>query len=119
MAEDVKMIKAEDFAVRIIELCKYLRDDCREFVISNQVFRSATSIGANIAESNYAESRTDFAHKLCIAQKETNETLYWLKLLYRTRYIDNETYKSLRNDCSDILLILSSIIRKIRSDLQK
>lgn len=116
MAVDTKMIRAEDFAVRIIELCKCLADNQKKYIISKQLFRSATSIGANIAESTYAESRNDFAHKLCIAQKEAGETLYWLRLLHKTQYIDTETHNSLRDDCSQILTILSSIIRKLKAN---
>ena len=112
---DLKERLSEDFAVRIINLEKFLREERKERRISDQIFRSGTSIAANIAESKYAESDSDFIHKLAIAQKETNETLYWLRLLCRTNYIDRELYTSLTSDCITILSILTKIIVKTKS----
>ncbi len=86
--------KTFTYALEIIDLYKIL-DSKREFVISKQVLRSGTSIGANVRESQNAESAQDFIHKLSIAQKETNETLYWLELLYQSNYIDEKIFQNL------------------------
>ena len=91
--QDRKMELSEAFALRIVKLEKYLREERKERRISDQIFRSATSIGANIAESRYAESSSDFIHKLSISQKEANETLYWLRLLVKSEYIDGALYQ--------------------------
>ena len=84
MSKSVVKDKSFDFAVRIVKLCRYLREEKKEFVLSKQVLRSGTSIGANVAEAQKAQSRPDFNAKLNIALKEANETYYWLRLLYKT-----------------------------------
>ena len=89
--------KAMAFAVRIVNLYKWLRDDKREHVLSKQLLRSGTSIGANIAESRAAISRADFVSKLYIAAKECRETQYWIELLYKTEYLNEKQYKSKGN----------------------
>lgn len=94
-----------DFSVEIIELVKWLKQN-REFIISNQIGRSGTSIGANIHEANYAQGKKDFISKMEIALKEANETGYWLKLLYRTKYINENTYKILSSKCTSIRAML-------------
>lgn len=98
-----------DFAVSIINLVKYLKEK-RESIISNQIGRSGTSIGANIREAQYAHSRADFISKLQIALKEANETGYWLELLYRTNYISEKEYKALDSTCASIRVMLISSI---------
>lgn len=90
-----------EFAVGIIHLVKALKEK-RESVISNQIGRSGTSVGANIREANYAQSKNDFISKLEIALKEASETGYWLELLYKTQYIDEVLYKKLDNECTTI-----------------
>lgn len=112
---DKKAELAEAFAIRIVELERLLREKHKERRISDQIFRSGTSIGANIAESKYAESKADFIHKLSISQKEANETLFWLRLLLNTKLISDDLFKSLYNDCSEILRILTTILIKLRS----
>lgn len=107
---DRKYLLAESFAIKIIELERYLREERKERRMSDQIFRSATSIGANIAESKYGESKLDFIHKLSISQKEANETLYWLRILFKTGYIDEERFNNLYSDCKEILRIISSVI---------
>ena len=92
MKEDKLSIQSMDFAVSIIELVKSLKEK-RESIISNQIGRSGTSIGANIYEAKYAQGKKDFISKLEIALKEASETGYWLELLYRTKYIDVQTFK--------------------------
>ena len=98
-----------DFAVQIINLVKDLKSK-HETIISNQIGRSGTSIGANIREAQYAHGKPDFISKLQIALKEANETGYWLELLYKTDYIDEQTYKSLDSACTSIRVMLISSI---------
>ena len=104
-----------DFSVLIINLVRDLKAK-RETVISNQIGRSATSIGANIYEANYAQSRKDFISKLEIALKEASETGYWLELLFRTGYIDEETYRSLSGQCASIRVMLIASCRTAKQN---
>ena len=103
-----------EFAVQITDLVKSLKSR-HESIISNQIGRSGTSIGANVYEANYAQGRKDFVSKLEIALKEANETGYWIELLFRTNYIDEQTYKSLANQCSTIRVLLISSIKTAKS----
>lgn len=105
-----------DFALRIVNMYKYLKEEKQETVMSKQVLRSGTSIGANIFESEQAQSKADFLSKLYIALKESNETKYWLKLLYRSEYIDQEAYDSINNDLKIILGTLVNIIKKTKGN---
>ena len=105
--------KSMDFAIRIVNLYKYLCDEKKEFILSKQVLRSGTSIGANISESENAQSRSDFKSKLSIALKEACETKYWLELLFRTDYIEEKHFKSINDDCTEIIKILTSIVKKL------
>ncbi|MBO5870166.1 MAG: four helix bundle protein [Clostridia bacterium] len=98
-----------DFAVSIIGLVKFLKEN-KEHIISNQIGRSGTSIGANIREAQYAHGKADFISKLQIALKEANETGYWLELLFKTNYISAEEYKSLDSACTSIRVMLISSI---------
>lgn len=102
-----------DFSVSIINLVKELKAK-HETVISNQIGRSGTSIGANIYEANYAQGTKDFVSKLEIALKEASETGYWLELLYRTDYIDEQTYKALSSQCTTIRVMLISSCRTVK-----
>ena len=104
-----------DFAVQIINLVKGLKAK-HETVISNQIGRSGTSIGANIREAQYAHGKPDFIAKLQIALKEANETGYWLELLYKTGYIDEQTYKSLDSACASIRVMLISSINTAKTN---
>lgn len=115
MTESKLRTKSMDFAVSVISLVKSLKEK-RESIISNQIGRSATSIGANIYESQYAHSKADFIAKLQIALKEANETGYWLELLYRTNYIDEKEYKKLESDCSSIRVMLISSINTAKDN---
>ena len=103
--------KSMEFAKRIVKLYQYLGQTHHEYVMSKQVLRSGTSIGANIAEAVYGSSRKDFIAKLQIAQKESAETLYWLELLNSSSYIPDDLYQSLCKDCKEILAILTSTIK--------
>ena len=95
--------KSLDFAVRIVNLCRYLQKDQKEFVLTKQLLRSGTSIGANISESQQAQSRLDLISKLNIALKEASETAYWLQLLHRTNYLTDIQFRSIINDRSFVL----------------
>lgn len=102
------------FAVKIDALKKTLQREQREYNKSDQIDRSSSSIGAMYSEAVYAESETDYVHKLAIAQKECNETIYWLKLLYRCSYIDKEMYEELLKLCEELMRIVTSIIVSIK-----
>ncbi len=105
MREDKLSVQSMDFAVQIINLVKELKSK-KESIISNQIGRSGTSIGANIREAQYAHGTADFIAKLQIALKESNETGYWLELLFKTNYIDEVTYKYLGSMCTNIRVML-------------
>ena len=107
--------KSFAFAVRIVKLRKHLIENKKEFDISKQLLRSGTSIGANLSESQQAESRPDFIHKLSIALKEASETNYWLRLLYATDYISEREFQSLIADCQELERMLTSIIKSSKS----
>ena len=109
--------KSKKFAVRIVNLYKYLCEDKKEFVLSKQVLRSGTSIGANIAESECAISDKDFISKIYIALKECAETIYWLDLLFDTDYLLDGEYTSMKNDCEEIRKMLSSTTKTMNSKL--
>ena len=108
--ENIILDKSYKFSLRIIKLYKLLTDSKKEYIISKQILKSGTSIGANINESQSAESKTDFIHKLGISAKEIRETEYWLKLLKDSDYIDNRAYESINKDCSELKRIVNSII---------
>ena len=111
-----KMLK---FAVRVVKLKNYLNEQKHEYNIADQIQRSGTSIGANHRESIAAESDADFVHKLSIAQKECNETLYWLELLKETGYIDEQLFASLYADAEEIMRMLTASIITIKKKLKK
>lgn len=115
MENDIKLEKAENLALDIIDLYRFLTETSKEFVISKQLLRSGTSIGANIAEAIYAESESDFIHKLGIAQKEANETLYWIRLLKKAQFIDIEQAKPIYLKTQEILRILTSVICSMKA----
>jgi len=94
------------FALRIVKLCKYLQSEHKEYILSKQILRSGTAIGALIAEAKYAQSKADFLNKLMIALKETNETKYWITLLYHSQYITEKMYQSLLPEVESLLKIL-------------
>lgn len=104
-----------EFSVDIIELVKYLKSN-KESIISDQIGRSGTSIGANIHEAQYAQGKKDFVSKLEIALKEASETGYWLELLYRTKYIDDPTYKKLSSKCTSLRAMLVASCRTAKEN---
>lgn len=107
--------KAMMFAIRIVNLYKYLKEEKDEYIMSKQVLRSGTSIGANISEGFGAESRVDFSHKLSIALKEANETRYWLNLLQATCFISEQQYDSLESDLKEIISLLTASIKTCKT----
>ena len=115
MRNDALSVQSMDFAVSIIQLVKDLKQN-RETIISNQIGRSGTSIGANIREAQYAHGRADFIAKMQIALKEANETGYWLELLFRTGYLSQEAYQKLEADCSKLRIMLISSINTAKKN---
>lgn len=106
--------KTLDFAVRIVNFYKYLCTDKKEFVLSKQILRSGTSIGANVRESKNAQTDPDYLSKMNIALKEADETQYWLEVLFRSELITEQEYKSLDEDLKEIIAILVSIVKKLK-----
>lgn len=117
MSESKLRTQSMDFAVSIINLVKYLKEK-RESIISNQIGRSGTSIGANIHEAQYAHSKADFIAKLQIALKEANETGYWLELLFKTNYISAEEYQALNSACTSIRVMLITSCRTAKENVK-
>ena len=113
--ESVLYTRSMDFAIEIIELTKRLRAE-KEYIISSQLGRSGTSIGANIREANYAQSRSDFVSKMQIALKEAAETGYWLELLYRTNYISSQEFERMKLSCTALIKLLTASIRTAKQN---
>jgi four helix bundle protein len=111
MKENVIKIKSFAFALRVINLYQYLKVEKKEYILSKQLMRSGTSIGAMVREAEQAESKPDFIHKLAISQKEANEAEYWIELLYQSGYLDKQQYESLFKDVTEIRKLLTSIIK--------
>ena len=105
--------KSKKFAIRIVNLYKYLCAEKKEFVLSKQILRSGTSIGANLAESEYGISNRDFLLKVYIALKESAETLYWLDILFETNYLEHSEHQSLKIDCEEILKMLKATTKTL------
>ena len=106
--------KSFQFAIRIVKLHKYLRTEKDEYTLSKQILRSGTSIGANIAESQQAQSRSDFISKLSIALKEATETNYWLRLLHATSYLTDKEFSTMWEDCKELEKLLTAIINSTK-----
>jgi four helix bundle protein len=110
MKENVVKIKSFAFALRVVKMYQYLQSEKKEFVLSKQLLRSGTAIGALVREAEQAESKADFIHKMAIAQKEANETDYWIELLFQSTYLDETQYKSIIADVIELKKLLASII---------
>jgi len=110
MNENILKEKSFQFALRIVNLYKFLCNEKKEFVLSKQLLRSGTSVGSNIREAQNAESKNDFIHKLSISQKECDETMYWLELLNQSKYLTDTEFASIHNDANEILKMLRSAI---------
>ena len=119
MAETLMQKKSMDFAIRIINLNKYLQKEKKEYTMSNQILRSGTSIGANIREAKFAQSTLDFISKMSIALKEANETLYWLELLNKTEYLNVTEFNNLYNDCDELLRMLHATVLTSKKKISK
>ena len=117
MKENVIQQKSYVFALRMINAYKYLTQGQREFVLSKQVLRSGTSIGALVKEAEHAQSSADFIHKMNIALKEANETEYWLMLLKDSESIDEKVFSSIHKDCDELIRLLVSIVKSSKSKL--
>ena len=116
MKENIIKNKSFDFALRIVKLYQYLSEQKKEFVLSKQLLRSGTSIGANIREADQAESKADFIHKLSISLKEANESEYWIELLYKSGYMEETHFISIQTDLKELLKLLTSIIKSSKKN---
>lgn len=114
MSESIMLNKSKEFAVDIVNICKSVKSVHKESVLTNQLLRCGTSVGANIFESKYAQSTADFISKMQIALKECYESEYWLELLFKTDYINEEDYKKLNDECGNIRRMLISSINTSR-----
>ena len=108
--------KSFAFALRIVKLAKYLNDECKEYVLSKQLLRSGTAIGALVRESEYAQSKADFINKLHIALKEANETAYWLELLEKSGYLNEKMYRSIEPDIDALTSLLVASIKTSKNN---
>lgn len=116
VGDNVLVDKTISFSIRIVKCYNYLQDEKKEFVMSKQLLRSGTSIGANVHEAIFAQSRADFVSKMNIALKEANETSYWLLILSKTVYLESNVYISLRQDIDEIIRILISTLKTTRKN---
>jgi four helix bundle protein len=119
VTENIIKTKSFSFALRIVKLYQFLISEKKEFVLSKQLLRSGTSIGALVRESEHAESKQDFIHKLAIAQKEANESDYWLELLFQSDYLNETQFQTLNSDIVEINRILASIIISTKKNLKQ
>ena len=117
MIENVVKNKSFAFAIRVVKLYKFLCETKKEFVLSKQLLRSGTAVGAMIREAEHAESKIDFKHKMSIAQKEINETIYWLELLKETGFLTDEQFSSISNNAVEIIKLLTSIIKSTKANI--
>ncbi len=115
MNENAILDKSKRFAVRIINLYKFLNNEKKEFVMAKQILRCGTSIGANVKETVNAQSKADFISKMNIALKEADETEYWLELLHETDYLSDSQFSSIVTDCQELIKILTSIIKSSKN----
>lgn len=112
--ENIIEVKSFNFAVRIVNLYKHLTNDKKEFILSKQLLRSGTSIGANVSEAQMGQSKSDFNAKMYIALKESNETYYWLRLLNATEYLTKPEFNSIEKDVKEIIALLMSITKTVK-----
>lgn len=117
MKENIVKEKSFRFAVRIVKLYRFFTIEKNEYVLSKQLLRSGTSIGSNIEEANSGQTKKDFIAKLSIALKEAKETHYWLRLMFECNYFDEKMYKSFLDECEELIMLLTSIIKTSRQNL--
>ena len=115
MSDNIIENKSFDFAIRVVNLYKHLSVEKRELILSKQLLRSGTSIGANVAEGERAQSKADFYAKMSVALKEANEAEYWLRLLYKTEYLTKNQFDSIHSDIKEIIAILMSICKSAQN----
>jgi four helix bundle protein len=108
--------RAFDFAIRVVNLYKHLQIDKREFVLSKQLLRCGTSIGANLHEAEHAQSKADFISKMSISLKEAAETQYWLRLLHKTDYLSDKEFQSMYDDCNQLTAIIAAATKTLKDD---
>ena len=116
--DSVTLDKSKNFAIRIVRLYQYLCTEKKEFVLSKQLLRSGTSIGANLAEAIYGISDKDFLSKMYISLKECAETKYWLDLLFKTDYLTEQQYQSINEDCTELIKLLTSSAKNMSTKLK-
>ena len=117
MKENIVKLKSFAFAVRVVKLYQFLCSEKKEYVLSKQLLRSGTSVGAMVREAEHAETKNDFKHKMGIAQNEINETIYWLELLKETDYLTTEQFESIKNDAVEIIKLITTIIKTTKSNI--
>lgn len=117
MKRNIIKDKSFAFAVRIVKLYQYLVSDKKEYVLSKQLLRSGTSVGAMVREAEHAETKKDFVHKMAIAQKEINESIYWLELLQKTNFLTIEQFESLNTDATEIIKLITTIIKTTKANI--
>ncbi|MFV0506685.1 MAG: four helix bundle protein [Bacteroidales bacterium] len=117
MKENIVRNKSFELAIRIVNLYRFLCEKKQEYILSKQLLRSGTSVGAMVREAEHAQSKADFVHKMSIAQKEINETLYWLELLKETAYLEIEQFQSINKDAEEIIKLITSIIKTSKSNI--
>jgi len=117
MRDNIVENKSFAFAVRVVKLYQFLCEQKKEFVLSKQLIRSGTSVGAMVREAEHAETKNDFKHKMGIAQKEINETIYWLELLKETDYLTIEQFESINADAIEIIKLITSIIKSVKANI--
>ena len=116
--ENILHEKTMNFTIRIVKMCQFLGEKKKEYIMSKQLLRSGTSIGALVRESQHGESTADFVHKLSIALKEANETAYWIELQLRSAYIDMEMFASINDDCQEIVSLLVKITKSTKEKMK-
>lgn len=116
--ESVTLIKSKSFAIRIVKLYQYLTKEKKEYVLSKQLLRSGTSIGANLSEAMYGITDKDFLAKVFISLKECAETKYWLELLFKSDFLNESEYKSIDADCTELIKLLTSISKTMSDKLK-
>lgn len=117
MKENIIKKKSFEFAIRIVKLFQHLQAEKKEYVLSKQLLRSGTSVGAMVREAEHSESKGDFVHKLAIAKKEINETIYWLELLNATEYLTQKEFESINADAVEIIKLITRIIKSTKSNI--
>lgn len=116
MKDNAVKTKSFAFAVRIVKLYQFLKSNHNEYVLSKQILRCGTSVGAMIREAEHSESKADFVHKMAVAQKEINETIYWLELLFYTDFLSKEQFESINTDAVELIKMLTSIIKTTKAN---